>query len=158
MHLIQDVEKGVTSMKSKFFILMALSLALCTLYACANTDSLLRIHPESLEGITDCSDCHSGVIAAVNHRAPDFFSKHRFYAGSTRQICTTCHQESFCTDCHSHKDEIKPSDKFADEPERNLPHRGDYLSQHQIDGRVNPISCAKCHGRQNNVRCQACHR
>jgi hypothetical protein len=32
------------------------------------------------------------------------------------------------------------------------------MSQHKIDGRVNPVSCVKCHGRQNNVRCASCHK
>lgn len=144
-------------MKNKFCVMAALLLMLSLLYACANTDSILRKHPDALEGITNCSECHSSQLAAIDHRAPDFFTKHRFYAGSNRQTCAACHQENFCNDCHTRKDEIKPSAKFADEPERNLPHRGDYLSQHKIDGRVNPVTCVKCHGRQNNARCSSCH-
>jgi hypothetical protein len=144
--------------KNKTIIASMLILMMTLLYACADTNSLLRKHPEALEGITNCSECHSSELAAINHRAPDFFIKHRFFAGTQRQVCTACHHESFCADCHAHKDEIKPSDKFTDEPERNLPHRGDYMSQHKIDGRVNPVACVKCHGRQNNARCSSCHR
>lgn len=144
-------------MKNKISIMLIL-LALCFLHACANTSSVARIHPEAVKGLVNCTECHSDSWGAMNHQAADFYKKHRFYAGTSRQACAACHQESFCIDCHAHKEEIKPSDKFADSPERSLPHRGDYLSQHKIDGRVNPASCVKCHGRQNNERCVSCHR
>ncbi|MDD2898521.1 MAG: cytochrome C [Desulfuromonadaceae bacterium] len=145
-------------MKNKIGI-MSILLLMTLLYACANTNSLPRTHPEDIskQGIPDCTSCHTDSWGALNHRAPDFMSKHRFYAASSRQACNSCHYESFCTDCHTNKDEIKPSDKFSDSPERNLPHRGDYMNQHKIDGRVNPVSCVKCHGRQNNARCASCH-
>jgi hypothetical protein len=135
---------------------------LTMLYACANTTSLPRVHPEDVRkqgsAMPDCTACHSDSWGALNHRAPDFYSKHRIYAGTARQVCSSCHQESFCSDCHGNKSEIKPSALFSDAPDRNLPHRGDYFSQHKIDGRVNPVSCVKCHGRQNNVRCASCHK
>ena len=137
-------------------------LMMSLLYACANTTSLPRTHPEDVRklGISrpNCSECHEDSWGNLNHRAPNFFAKHRFYAASSRQACSTCHHESFCADCHTHNEEIKPSDKFSNDPERSLPHRGDWISQHKIDGRVNPVSCVKCHGRQNNERCAACHR
>jgi len=146
-------------MRSKQYIFMGLALVLCTLYACANTDSIIRKHPETLEGITACSECHESTLGAMNHQATDFYKRHGSFSTNNPQVCATCHQQSFCSDCHSHKEGIKPSEKFfIDAPERNLPHRGDYLTQHRIDGRVNPVACAKCHGRQNNERCAACHR
>lgn len=145
-------------MKNKIGILSML-LLMGLLYACANTSSLPRVHPEDVgTSMPNCTECHTDSWAALNHKAPDFYAKHRFYAASSRQACNTCHQESFCSDCHANKEEIKPSAKFTDEPGRNLPHRGDYLSQHKIDGRINPVSCVKCHGRQNNERCVSCHR
>lgn len=144
-------------MKKIMFILFV-SLVMCTLSACANTTSIVKTHPEKVSGLPDCRECHTDTWKAFNHQAADFFEKHRFYAQEQRVACVSCHEESFCDDCHAHKEEIKPSDKYADSPERNLPHRGDYLSQHKIDGRINPASCAKCHGRQNNERCVTCHR
>jgi hypothetical protein len=139
--------------------IMSIFLLLTILYACANTNSLPRIHPEDVgKGMPDCSSCHTDSWGALNHRAPDFMSKHRYYASSSRQACSSCHHEAFCADCHTTKEELKPSEKFSEAPERSLPHRGDYLSQHKIDGRVNPVSCVKCHGRQNNARCASCHK
>lgn len=105
----------------------------------------------------DCRECHTDSWGAFNHRAPDFLQKHKVFAAS-RAACASCHTESFCADCHAHKEELKPSDKYFDAPQRSLPHRGDYLSRHRIDGKLNPASCFKCHGRQNNERCLTCHR
>lgn len=144
-------------MKRRMSILTVL-LIVFALYACANTISIVKQHPEKVTGLSDCSECHTDIWKAFNHKAPSFFEKHRYYAQQQRTACEACHEQSFCSDCHAHKEEIKPSDKYADVPERTLPHRGDYLSQHKIDGRIDPVSCAKCHGRQNNERCKICHR
>lgn len=145
-------------MKSKLFILMIVPIVLSMLYACSNNSSYIRLHPDALKGVTNCTECHEGSLGAINHQALDFYKKHRFLASNARQTCASCHQESFCNDCHAGKDELKPSEKFADRPDRNLPHRGDYLSQHKIDGKMNPASCVKCHGRQNNAGCASCHK
>jgi hypothetical protein len=137
---------------------MLLPLVLGTLFACANTRSSARIHPEQVTGIPNCSECHTDSWSNLNHRTPDFFLKHGVFSSNARAACAACHTDSFCSDCHAHKEEIKPSDKYKDAPERWLPHRGDYLNQHKIDGRINPASCLKCHGRQNNESCLVCHR
>lgn len=136
-----------------------LPFMLTLLFACANTKSIARIHPEAVTGMPNCTECHTDSWSALNHQAVDFYLKHGDYAGSFgRQACAACHSESFCSDCHGRKEEIKPSDKYRESPQRVLPHRGDYLSQHRIDGRINPASCVKCHGRQNNERCAICHK
>jgi hypothetical protein len=38
-----------------------------------------------------------------------------------------------------------------------MPHRGEYLTRHQIDGRVDPGSCIQCHGNRNDGSCGVCH-
>jgi len=157
MPLIQSILKGGARVKNKILFPIFL-LFLSVLYACANTKSIAVVHPEKVSERPDCSECHTDTYGIMNHKALDFYQKHRFYADSSRQTCAACHQEAFCVDCHAHKEEIKPSDKFADSPERSLPHRGDYLTQHKIDGRIDPSGCAKCHGRQNNERCASCHK
>jgi len=132
---------------TKLLFLITLPLVASLLYACANTNSIARVHPEAVTGLPNCTECHTDSWGALNHKAPDFYSKHKFYA-SSKAACASCHQESFCADCHALKDLV----------EHNLPHRGDYLSQHKIDGKINPASCVKCHGRQNNEGCKRCHR
>lgn len=126
--------------------------------ACANTKSVALVHPEAVSGLPNCTECHTDSWGAMNHQAQDFFLKHKFYAGQQKAACASCHKESFCVECHTRKAEIKPSDLHKDRPELSLPHRGDYLSQHKIDGRIDPTSCLKCHGRSNNERCAVCHK
>ncbi len=148
-------------MKNKISLLLVALLTviiMSVLYACANNASIVRKHPVEVTGLTDCALCHSDQWSAFNHKVDDFYRKHRFYAGQQRNACAACHKESFCSDCHAYKEEIKPSDKYKESPERTLPHRGDYLSRHRIEGRIDPASCLKCHGRQNNEKCKLCHR
>jgi hypothetical protein len=148
--------------KNKIVILLAsVSLAVFVailLFACANTASLKRKHPVEIQGLVNCSDCHKDRWGALNHKADNFDRRHKYYAGQQQRACTPCHRESFCTDCHAYREEIMPSDKYKGSPERMLPHRGDFLSRHRIEGKIDPVSCLKCHGRQNNERCRLCHR
>jgi hypothetical protein len=141
----------------KIAFLIILPVLAVVLVACAHTQSMTLKHPTEVEGMPICRDCHTDYRAAMDHSA-DFYTRHRFYALQNKQACSVCHSESFCSDCHAHKEELKPSDKYKDSPQRAMPHRGDYINQHKIDGRVNPASCFPCHGRQNNERCQVCHR
>ena len=133
------------------------SLLAVVLFACAQTASIARKHPQEITGMPRCSDCHADWRASLDHSS-DYIKRHQFYASQQKQVCDACHAESFCADCHANKEEMKPSDKFKDTPERTLPHRGDYLTQHKIDGKINPASCFPCHGRQNNERCKTCHK
>lgn len=127
------------------------------LAACAASMSMAAKHPVEVPTRPICSDCHNDWRASLDHSA-DYIERHKFYASQQRQTCGVCHTESFCADCHAHKEEIKPSDKYKNAPDRAMPHPGDYLNQHKIDGKINPASCFPCHGRQNNERCIVCHR
>jgi hypothetical protein len=144
----------------KLLMLIGLSIAFAAvLYACAGTTSLAKKHPaEIMTALPICADCHTDWRTSLNHTSDFGKTRHKFYAQQQKQVCDLCHVESYCADCHANKEELKPSDKFKTSPERTLPHRGDYLTQHKIDGRINPSSCFPCHGRQNNERCKACHK
>jgi hypothetical protein len=126
-------------------------------FACAEKKYSVKWHPEEFEKKPVCSECHEDDLTALDH-TDDFITRHKFYSSQQQQTCSVCHKQSFCADCHANEEEIKPSDKYKDSPERALPHRGDYITQHQIDGKINPASCFKCHGRQNNRECKRCHR
>lgn len=143
-------------LKARIWIISILSAILALFYACATTSSLGKEHPFEVPSPPICSECHEDDRAALNHTS-DYNLRHKFYAAQQQQVCSLCHKASFCSDCHANKEELKPSDKFKDSPRRFLPHRGDYLTQHRIDGRINPSPCLKCHGRNNNARCRACH-
>lgn len=142
--------------KIKGGALAAMILALMVA-ACAGTGSLPGLHPEQLSSSPLCSECHSDWQSAYDHTV-DFASSHRFQAARDQALCLTCHAPAFCADCHADREELKPSDKNKDKPWREMPHRGDYLTRHRIDGRINPAACFKCHGRSNNWRCAECHR
>jgi hypothetical protein len=69
-----------------------------------------------------------------------------------------CHKQSACDECHGVWVELKPSLKDQTSNYRRMPHRGDYLSRHAIDGRINPASCYRCHGNPETARtCRPCH-
>lgn len=150
------------------FPILALAGLIAILGACAQMKTIPGLpawHPEELTaGPVNCAECHEDQqkgtmkpFAAFNH-TPSFVKNHRFYASSDARLCATCHKESFCNDCHTNQTEIKPSVKFGNRPDRELPHRGDYITMHKIEGKLDPASCYRCHGRANNERCIVCHR
>jgi hypothetical protein len=132
----------------------------------SSMQSLPAVHPEALAigQQADCAECHEDQqkgtmkpFASFNH-SPSFIKNHRFYAASDDRLCTTCHKASFCADCHTNKVEMKPSLKYGNRPDRDLPHRGNFMTLHKIEGKLDPAGCYRCHGRGNNERCVACHR
>jgi hypothetical protein len=154
--------------RCKFLITLLALIGALALAACAQMKALPNLpssHPEELAaGPVSCAECHEDTqkgtmkpFAAFNH-SRTFIQNHRFYAASDNTLCAVCHKQSFCADCHAVRTEFKPAQKLSDRPDRMLPHRGDYLTMHKIDGKVDPASCYRCHGRANNDRCVACHR
>ena len=138
----------------------ALALAAATLFAaCASgPQSAPLAHPEKVESPVMCSACHDADKNSYDHDA-GWGRSHGKAAVSDRRTCDLCHRPSSCADCHSQKEEIKPSDKRAGSRfDAATPHRGDYLTQHRVDGRTDPASCLPCHGRKNDGRCRTCHK
>ncbi len=138
-------------------LLLLLTLGLFVLASAGSAGSALK-HPVEVESPVVCSQCHTDWRASMDHSAEFGRFRHKYSAMQNKQACGLCHADSFCADCHANKEELKPSDKYKDAPGRALPHRGDYLNQHKIDGKINPSSCFPCHGRQNNERCRVCHK
>ena len=154
--------------KNKLPAALMLAILLALVAACAALDggrSLNFVHPSAAdlgEKPKICSDCHEGAtepipFARFNHN-PFFADNHRNEAYQYEQTCRGCHQVSFCNDCHATRVELKPSDKDPTDTDRRMPHRGDYLSRHRIDGRTDPASCFRCHGNPKTARtCASCH-
>lgn len=149
-----------------FFILTL--IALNYTYALPALSEEKRVSPNSHHfELTEkplCTECHLSddsadlkPISSFSHSS-DFIGSHRFYAMQSSQLCSVCHSPSFCSDCHTNKSGLKPSDRYQGTPERWLPHRGNYLFQHRIDGSIDPASCFRCHGRRNNKLCLKCHK
>ena len=150
------------------FTFLAIAGLMLAFAACAQFKALPSLpasHPEELAaGPVNCSECHEDqqagtmkAFGAFNHTRV-FVKNHRFYAASDNALCATCHKVSFCADCHTNKAAMKPSFKNGNRPDRMMPHRGDFLTLHKIEGKLDPASCYRCHGRANNERCVACHR
>jgi hypothetical protein len=148
---------------------LAITLSLGVMTACAllspETSSAAK-HPEELgAGRPNCTTCHGddtlkGALksyTSFNH-TPDFVKDHRFQATQDSATCASCHSQPFCGDCHGGKVSMKPATKLGDRPDRELQHRGDYLTLHRMEGKMDPSSCYKCHGRANNDTCRTCHR
>ncbi|HSQ53996.1 MAG TPA: cytochrome C [Candidatus Bathyarchaeia archaeon] len=155
-------------MRRKAFALVMGAIALAMFMGCSaisQTDSVPPKHPEELAGMRpDCRECHEDVstgalkpYASFRHSTV-FIKQHSMYASQGQNLCASCHAPSFCQTCHIRQDELKPSTKMGDRPGRVFQHRGDYVVLHQLDGRLDPGSCFRCHGNKNDVRCQACHR
>jgi len=155
-------------MRNKFLTFLALFILGLGLVACAALDSgkdlpVRHLSSEDAGGSTSkCTDCHEArgdklALGTFVHTST-WGSNHRQTAYQNEAVCSMCHQTSFCTDCHAAQTELKPSLKNQSDTYRQTPHRGDYLSRHRIDGRVDPSSCFRCHGNPKATKtCVACH-
>lgn len=162
------LKTGANSMKKVCCLLSVVSLVLI-LSACALEKSGYippQQHPVDAEMPTDrppvCTDCHEPRDenfdwAQLNHTIY-FGENHRQQAYRNEAICSMCHTRNFCSDCHATTVELKASEHNPTETYRRMPHRGDYLSRHRIDGRVDPSSCFRCHGNPKTAaNCARCH-
>ena len=152
----------------RFLLLAAAGLA-GILASCAQMNTISGLpasHPEALAigQQLNCAECHEdqqkGTMKGYNafSHTQSFVKNHRFYASSDDRLCSTCHKSSFCNDCHTNKVEMKPSTVYGNRPDREFQHRGNFMTLHKIEGKLDPASCYRCHGRSNNERCVACHR
>lgn len=125
----------------------------------------LRCHdmPEPAKGgaKSDCATCHltemdgtlrtlfaSGELRPPRwlggaHHSGDFLLRHRFVAADDAQLCSSCHREDFCTDCHDGK--VRP---------RSF-HPNDWLSMHAVAAFQDSPRCTSCHNQQSF--CLTCH-
>lgn len=156
-------------MANKRILSISTLLAILLLVAaCAGLQSsfvLPASHPTEADmdmSVKVCTDCHDArgenvVYERYIHTA-DYGTNHRTQAYQGEAICAMCHQTSFCNDCHATSIELKPSLKNQTETYREMPHRGDYLSRHRFDARLDPSSCIRCHGNPKAAEtCVRCH-
>lgn len=109
-----------------------------------------------------CTKCHGYNKKPIdferyNHTAL-FTESHRLVAYQDEGVCSICHAQSFCNNCHATRIELKPSLQDETGNYRRIQHRGDYLTRHRIEGRIDPSSCFRCHGSPKSSKtCQSCH-
>ena len=119
-------------------------------------------HPDEAEDMRQCTDCHDpqadGFPFQRYIHGPLYGENHRMTATGHQRVCEMCHQPAFCSDCHGLGQPLKPSFKNHGDPLRRMPHRGNYLTRHRIDGHLNPAKCFRCHGRPKTAKtCIPCH-
>ncbi len=143
---------------------VAVAAALAGCAALHSSYELPAAHPDELEpGPPVCSDCHEPdggpvAYARFDHTPAFAAGAHRLAAGQKEAVCSLCHQPSLCNGCHADAVELKPSARDPGGTRRAYPHRGDYLTRHRIDGRVDPASCFRCHGNPKaSASCRPCH-
>lgn len=109
-----------------------------------------------------CDGCHRrwphdqgrpAAVSAFSH-AGDFRRKHQDAARSKGAACLSCHDVTFCADCHEREAPAVPAALFQERPDRARFHRGSFLDRHGIEARTESASCLRCHGRTS---CDECH-
>ena len=113
---------------------------------------------------TDCRKCHPDLAenparptSFFNHDA-DFVRRHASLAQGDEQVCAHCHRQSFCADCHGKTEVLRPSERQSERVDKPLIHRGDYVTRHAIEARLDPNSCARCHTQRQCVTCHEARR
>lgn len=109
-----------------------------------------------------CTPCHVDLkafplkpLTEFAHKG-DFKRTHGALARTSAATCATCHDQTYCVDCHSPATTpMGPALRWPELVERDFIHRGDYVSRHMIEAGANPASCTKCHGA---AFCESCHR
>jgi hypothetical protein len=134
--------------------------------ACAATRETWRLpdrHPDvDQEDLRFCMECHEESDENIRYsrysHTPLFAENHRSTAQQNPAVCSMCHAPRFCGTCHGVGIELKPSVKDPTGTFKRTPHRGDYLARHRVDGRIDPVSCRRCHGSPKTVAsCSSCH-
>jgi hypothetical protein len=146
-------------------LILMISLALAGIYipsAIADVYNLPLHHSDTGENMSVCTKCHEDNNGDFPHKRFDhtksFIDDHSTAAAQNENVCSMCHLQSFCSDCHGVGVELKPSIKNHADTKQTMPHRGDYLTRHRIDGRIDPTKCFSCHGSPKTQRsCSKCH-
>lgn len=102
----------------------------------------------------ECAECHFGEGIPPNHGG-GWDKEHRILASRPDAVCSDCHDQSWCQDCHKgggidaklsrsqYKRDIKPET-----------HRTNWVSIHPIQAMSNPQQCSRCH---EPKFCSDCH-
>ena len=108
----------------------------------------------------ECQACHQDLsryplqpVAAFSHRA-DWLQNHSLQARSAAQVCSNCHQQTFCSECHAKMQGLRVDKVVPERIDRAFIHRNDFVSRHAVEAQADPALCQRCHGTDT---CQSCH-
>ncbi|HTE55614.1 MAG TPA: cytochrome c3 family protein [Kofleriaceae bacterium] len=108
----------------------------------------------------ECNRCHVDLAGEQTPPAShmvhdaDFTRRHGAQAGSSADLCSTCHSERFCAACHGVSVPALPSTMAFDDPFRASVHRAGFASRHAVEAAAQPGACTSCHQPE---ACQGCH-
>jgi hypothetical protein len=142
----------------------------CHAKAYTATQPGISLLPDDMNGCTDachkkdvadlkCEMCHrdlqrQGLKPATTwSHAGNFIKRHGALAKDAAR-CATCHDQTFCGECHARTAAMPLSIRFPEKVTSDFIHRGDWLSRHSASARAEPATCRNCHGSQ---QCVACH-
>jgi hypothetical protein len=106
-----------------------------------------------------CTPCHLDLKGyrpetAFRHEG-QWLNAHGQLAKPSAESCAQCHDQPYCTGCHSPATAATRIEvQFPERVDRAFIHRGNYVGRHTIDAQANPQSCRVCHG---SGSCDACH-
>ncbi|MDH5492764.1 MAG: hypothetical protein OEY14_12495 [Myxococcales bacterium] len=116
-------------------------------------------HAEELDALR-CDRCHSDLhryrmddLDFVRH-APGFLRRHGGMARADEALCTACHEPSHCSNCHAPSTGIPLELVEPPAALRDFVHRGDFISRHPMEARLERGTCQRCHG---VAFCEGCH-
>lgn len=121
-------------------------------------------HPmRSLYEQLDCATCHRGLFRfglkpyeEFSHSVDFVRREHADFARipANATLCTQCHQQSFCNECHAALPLMRPSERHPERVFADYIHKGNYVATHPWEARTDPASCLRCHARSS---CEDCH-
>lgn len=99
---------------------------------------------ETADDYADCRLCHAEKkdLIPTSHGAT-WINGHGLSARDDQALCSQCHTESTCQECHA-GDNVRPRS-----------HQLNYAFEHALDARGNEMQCAVCH--QDPTYCSSCH-
>jgi nitrate/TMAO reductase-like tetraheme cytochrome c subunit len=142
---------------------------------------------EQPEASDDCATCHPSDfdLRPASHLEDPWMRDHGFSAANNREVCTMCHEQSYCDGCHvvemphpegwlegprGHGEAAATLDRevcyrcHAKEPdscaachhESYDPAKGTWLEQHYDEARTaGVVTCLECH---EPLSCSRCHK
>jgi hypothetical protein len=106
-----------------------------------------------------CMPCHRDLKGykpetAFKHEG-NWLEMHGQLAKASAEACAACHDQTYCTGCHSPATAAAKIELvYPERIEASYIHRGDYVGRHTVDAQANPSSCRRCHG---SAFCDSCH-
>jgi hypothetical protein len=122
-------------------------------------DTCMGCHKKDFRDI-DCKACHVDIVenparpSSVFSHDADFMARHGALSRGESDVCAHCHRPDSCADCHSRMQALTPSVRMGERVDRQLVHRGDFLTRHAIEARTDGNRCLSCH---TTSQCSSCH-